>query len=231
MFAQHFFGLMYSKSFVNNFGDGGENISYTTRGKGFNIQYHYKYKRIGLEADLFSSSLNYDPYIEYEGGYSGHSSVNKAETKSINTYGLTTNMVCYLLPEVLYIKLGMVYMSSQYFEGSYLVEGHSYNSNVVTYNSQTVSSSRENSSGLSLGTGLLIPLYKQFYINGGIDYYFTTIKWPTLILTSNRVQFRETALSLTTPKSESRFKISPAKFNRTKPKFWNFLTILIASCV
>jgi hypothetical protein len=182
MFAQHFFGLMYSKSFVNNFGDGGENISYTTRGKGFNIQYHYKYKRIGLEADLFSSSLNYDPYIEYEGGYSGHSSVNKAETKSINTYGLTTNMVCYLLPEVLYIKLGMVYMSSQYFEGSYLVEGHSYNSNVVTYNSQTVSSSRENSSGLSLGTGLLIPLYKQFYINGGIDYYFTTIKPEVTII-------------------------------------------------
>ncbi len=56
-------------------------------------------------------------------------------------------------------------------------------------------------------------------------YYFTTIKWPHLILTSNRVQFRETALSLTASKSESRFKISPAKFNRTKPKFWNFLKI------
>lgn len=183
MFAQHFLGVSYSKSFVNNSIDAGENLYYITRGSGLNIQYHYKHKRFGIDANLFSSSLNYDPYIDHEGSLSGYyTSVDKAETKSINSYGLASNLICYVLPQVLYIKLGMVLMSSQYFEGSYVVGVQSYTSSVVTNSSEIVSSSRDNSVGLSLGTGLLIPLYKQFYLMGNVDYYFTKIN-PDVIIT------------------------------------------------
>ena len=186
MFAQHFLGIGYSKSFVNNRNDAGEGISYTTRGNGFNIQYQYKYKRFGLEANFFGSSLNYDPYIDYESSFSGYySSLDKAETKSLNTYGLATNVVCFVLPQVLYIKLGMVFMSSKYFEGIYVVGVHNNNSKDVTYSQKTLSSNRDNGRGLSLGTGLLIPIYRQWYAIGNVDYYFVNMNTDVNILSTS----------------------------------------------
>lgn len=175
--AQHFLGGAYSKSFVINRSDAGEDISYKTRGNGFNIQYQYKYKRFGIEANLFESSLNYDPYIDYESSFSGYYySLDKAETKSIYSYGLATNVVCYVLPQILYIKLGMIFMSSQYFEGNYVVGVHNNNnSKDVTYSQKKISSNRENGRGLSLGTGLLIPIFKQWYAIGNVDYYFVNM--------------------------------------------------------
>jgi hypothetical protein len=183
MFAQHFLGIGYSKSFVNNRSDAGEDISYTTRGTGLNIQYQYKYKRFGIEANLYGSSLNYEPYIYNESRISGYySSIDKAETKSINSFGLATNLICYVLPHVLYIKLGMVFMSSQYFEGSYVVGVHSNNSHDVTYTNKIVSSNQEGGRGLSLGTGLLIPIYKQWYAMSNLDYYFVNMNTDVNIL-------------------------------------------------
>ncbi|MCX6186553.1 MAG: hypothetical protein NTU43_06080 [Bacteroidetes bacterium] len=171
--------------------DAGEYFYYTTRGNRLNIQYHYNFMRVGIESNMFFSNISYDPYYENEGGSSIYYYIDKADTKSINIYGISTNLIGYVLPQVLYIKLGILFMSSQYFEGYYKTHSESTRSSgspTITYFDNTITSSRYNSNGLSLGTGLLIPIYKQVYINCGIDYYFTTIKPEvTIIHTENGI--------------------------------------------
>ncbi len=175
--AQHVVGIYIASSNLYCKDKVGESFDYSMfTGIGAKISYQYKYKRLGLESNILYSNLSGKP--TYNSEYTSMQPyIDNYNIKPLELYGLTANIVYYIKPQVLYFKVGGVITYNSYFQGEYYSRFvNSTIPNNTTYKKEFIFSNNTLASGLSVGTGLLIELSDNVYLNCGLDYYFMNMK-------------------------------------------------------
>ncbi len=175
LFAQNFVGINFSNvSMMYKAQNFHSIIENPLKGKGFDLFYLKKINRFGVEAKLFYSSLTSFPQYEVDGPVSTHSYIQNYKVSPLNTFGCSASFIYFLLPKTLYVKFGTNAISSAFIEHEFsTIFINTYSPYDTSYNNLKYTSQRGLGFGLTLGTGVLIKVYKRVYFNSSIDYFFT----------------------------------------------------------
>jgi hypothetical protein len=176
--AQQLIGISLGSSEMYKIGNLGESISYEKfKGNSINLIYQIIYKRIGVEVNLFQSSLKVVPQNESESIVSRYSIIENYHADNINTKGVSFNGLIFVIPKAIYVKVGYHLINTSYVNGTFLIKTTQNlfsNPPTFTYNEESISSEQSNGDGLTFGPGFIFKVFKHLYLNGHLDYNFTT---------------------------------------------------------